>query len=99
MPPGEGLLRAALDAGLVVAVASNFDERLLAIAPRLDPLARAAAVFPSSEIGWRKPAAEFFRHLEARLGRPPAQLLYVGDDPELDVAAAANAGWQARLVG
>ena len=99
VPPGEGLLRAALDAGLVVAVASNFDERLLAIAPRLDPLARAAAVFPSSEIGWRKPAAEFFRHLEARLGRPPGQLLYVGDDPELDVAAAANAGWQARLVG
>ena len=99
VPPGEGLLRAALDAGLVVAVASNFDERLLAIAPRLDPLVRAAAVFPSSEIGWRKPAAAFFRHLETRLGRLPEQLLYVGDDPDLDVAAAASAGWQARLVG
>lgn len=96
---GDRLLQAAVDAGLVVAVASNFDERLLAIAPRLEPVARAAAVFPSSEIGWRKPAAAFFRHLEARLSRPPEQLLYVGDDPDLDVAAAANAGWQARLIG
>jgi putative hydrolase of the HAD superfamily len=96
--PGENLLRAAIDAGLAVAVASNFDERLLVIAPQVEPLARVTAVFPSSEIGWRKPAAAFFRHLEARLGLPPEQLLYVGDDPELDVAAAADAGWQARLV-
>jgi putative hydrolase of the HAD superfamily len=96
---GATLAQAAIDAGLVVAVASNFDERLLAIAPHLDPLARAAAVFPSSEIGWRKPAAEFFRHLERRLERRPDQLLYVGDDPDLDVTAAANAGWQSLLVG
>ena len=96
---GATLAQAAIDAGLVVAVASNFDERLLAIAPHLDPLARAAAVFPSSEIGWRKPAAEFFRHVERRLERRPDQLLYVGDDPDLDVTAAANAGWQSLLVG
>jgi putative hydrolase of the HAD superfamily len=82
-----------------VAVASNFDERLLAIAPHLDPLTRAHGVFPSSEIGWRKPAAEFFRHVERRLDRSPEQLLYVGDDPDLDVTAAANAGWRALLVG
>mgnify|MGYP002654784224 CR=1 FL=1 len=96
---GVTLAQKVIDAGLVVAVASNFDERLLAIAPHLDPLACVDGVFPSSEIGWRKPAAEFFRHVERRLERRPEQLLYVGDDPDLDVMAAANAGWQSLLVG
>jgi putative hydrolase of the HAD superfamily len=99
VPHGVTLAQTAIDAGLVVAVASNFDERLLAIAPHLDPLAHVAGVFPSSEIGWRKPAAEFFRHVERSLERRPEQLLYVGDDPELDVAAAFAAGWRAMLVG
>ncbi len=99
VPRGVTLAQTAIDAGLVVAVASNFDERLLDIAPHLDPLTRVAGVFPSSEIGWRKPAAEFFRQVERRLERRPEQLLYVGDDPDLDVMAAANAGWQSLLVG
>jgi REG-2-like HAD superfamily hydrolase len=96
---GAALAQAALNAGLAVAVASNFDERLLAVAPHLDLPASAAAVFPSSEIGWRKPSQAFFRYVEQRLGRPPEQLLYVGDDPELDVTAAMAAGWRAMLVG
>jgi len=99
VPRGVTLAQTAIDAGLVVAVASNFDERLLSIAPHLDPLTRVDGVFPSSEIGWRKPAAEFFHHVERRLERRPEQLLYVGDDPELDVAAAVAAGWRAMLVG
>jgi len=99
VPRGVTLAQTAIDAGLVVAVASNFDERLLSIAPHLDPLTRVDGVFPSSEIGWRKPAAEFFRHVERRLERRPEQLLYVGDDPELDVTAAVAAGWRAMLVG
>jgi putative hydrolase of the HAD superfamily len=99
-PVGRGmaLARAASAAGLTVAVASNFDERLLAVAPALDPGIRTGGVFPSSEIGWRKPKAEFFRHLEGQLGRRPGELLYVGDDPDLDVAAAAAAGWRSLLV-
>ena len=96
---GAALAHSAIDAGLVVAVASNFDERLLAMAPALDPLQRIDEVLPSSEIGWRKPAAAFFRHVERRLRRRPGELLYVGDDPDLDVAAARAAGWRAMLVG
>lgn len=96
---GPGLVRDALDAGLVVALASNFDERLLAIAPRLAPLDAAAYVFASSELGWRKPAVEFFRRVEERLGCGPRELLLVGDDPELDVAAGRRAGWHVLPVG
>jgi putative hydrolase of the HAD superfamily len=96
---GTALAQAAIDAGLAVAVASNFDERLLAVAPALDPLSRIEDVLASSEIGWRKPAVAFFRDLERRLGRLPAELLSIGDDPDLDVTAARAAGWQAMIVG
>ena len=95
---GRGLMRQAIDAGVTVALASNFDERLLAIAERLEPLSWVPHVFASSEIGWRKPAPEFFRWVERRLGCGPDEVLLVGDDPELDVAAAQRAGWRSLGV-
>jgi putative hydrolase of the HAD superfamily len=95
---GSDLVRRALDAGMTVALASNFDERLLAIAERLEPLSWVPHVFASSEIGWRKPAPEFFRWVERRLGCGPDEVLLVGDDPELDVAAARRAGWRSLDV-
>jgi putative hydrolase of the HAD superfamily len=96
---GRDLVRLAIDAGATVALASNFDERLLAIAERLEPLSWVPHVFASSEIGWRKPAPEFFRWIEQRLGCEPGEILLVGDDPELDVAAARRAGWRSLDVG
>jgi putative hydrolase of the HAD superfamily len=93
LPFGSGLMRAALDRGLTVALASNFDERLHAIAGLIEPLSWADQVFASSEIGWRKPAAEFFRTVERRLGCKPGEILLVGDDPDLDIAAGRHAGW------
>lgn len=98
LPGGADLVRAAADAGCVVALASNFDERLLAIAPHVDPLSRIDHVFASSELGWRKPAPEFFRRVEQLLGLGPDELLLVGDDPDLDVAAAQAAGWRSIRV-
>jgi putative hydrolase of the HAD superfamily len=95
---GRALVRQAIDAGVTVALASNFDERLLAIAERLEPLSWVPHVFASSEIGWRKPAPEFFRWVEQRLGCGPAEVLLVGDDPELDIAAARRAGWRSLGV-
>lgn len=90
---GPALVQQAIDAGLTVALASNFDERLLAIAGHVEPLSRVPHVFASSELGWRKPAVDFFRAVEARLACGPAELLLVGDDPELDLAAGRRAGW------
>jgi len=90
---GPTLVRQAIDAGLTVALASNFDERLLEVAGHVEPLSLVTHVFASSELGWRKPAPEFFRSVEARLGCGPKELLLVGDDPELDIAAGRRAGW------
>lgn len=95
---GADLVRQAVEARCTIVLASNFDERLYAIAGRMEPLCLADHVFPSAEIGWRKPAPEFFRVIERRVGCPPERLLLVGDDPLLDVAAARRAGWRALAI-
>lgn len=98
LPEGMHLVEDVKRAGGEVALASNFDERLFRIAGVVEPLTLADHVFASSELGWRKPAPEFFRAVEQRLGRRPEELVLVGDDPVLDIAAARNAGWEARAV-
>ena len=99
VPAGCRLLEAAHDAGLEVAVASNFDERLKPLAGLVEPLVGIDHVFASSELGWRKPAAAFFQTVESRLDRQPDELLLIGDDPRLDLSAARAAGWRAAAVG
>lgn len=44
------------------------------------------------DCGIAKPAPRIFHEACARLGLAPAQVLHVGDDPELDVAGARAAG-------
>ena len=99
LPEGVRLVEEAKRSGAVVALASNFDERLLEIARVVEPLTLADHVFASSEIGWRKPAREFFREVERRLGRSAEELVLIGDDPALDIEAARRAGWQAVSIG
>lgn len=84
--------------GGVIALASNFDQRLFHIAKSVYPLTSAKYVFASSELGWRKPAINFFRAVEHRLGRRSEELTLVGDDLELDIAAARRAGWHAHSI-
>ena len=98
LPEGVQLVEDLKRAGGEVALASNFDERLFAIARVVEPLTFADHIFASSELGWRKPAPEFFREVERRLARRPEELVLVGDDPLLDVAAARKAGWEARAI-
>jgi len=66
---------------------------------RLDP--RALVV--SDAFGLRKPRAEIFAEVVARLGVAPSETLHVGDSLRADVAGAANAGlrtaWITRRVG
>jgi len=95
VPAGRELVLAARAAGLPVALASNFDERLLGLAAAVEPLTLAGHVFASSELGWRKPSLEFFRAVEDRLGLRPDELILVGDDADLDIRAARRAGWHA----
>ena len=81
--------------GMRLAIASNFDRRLLAISHGHAPLRRCERCFISSEVGHPKPDRRFFAAIESQLGLTPAQLLLVGDDWTNDILGARAAGWQA----
>jgi putative hydrolase of the HAD superfamily len=93
-----GLLAELHRLGYRQALASNFDRRLrnviapLPIAPYVD------LIVVSSEVGWRKPAPEFFRGLAGTLRLPMDAILFVGDDLENDYKPAVTVGMQAVLV-
>ncbi|HEY2784845.1 MAG TPA: HAD-IA family hydrolase [Fimbriiglobus sp.] len=85
--------------GLKLGLASNYDSRLrsvLAGLPLLRPL--AARVIVSADLGWRKPAREFFAAVADAMGEPPERIAFVGDDRTNDYDAAAAAGMFAVLL-
>jgi putative hydrolase of the HAD superfamily len=84
--------------GLRLGLASNNDARLHGVVTGLPQLTGLGPRLVSSEIGWRKPAPAFFAAVARAAGLPPGQILYVGDDPECDHAAARAAGLQAVLL-
>jgi putative hydrolase of the HAD superfamily len=84
--------------GLRLGIASNFDSRLDGVLTSLPPLAACNERFISSQIGYRKPALEFFRTTQERLHVQPGEVLLVGDDWENDYQGALRAGWQAVLL-
>ena len=84
--------------GLVTAIGSNFDARLLTIARELTPLNQARAVFVSSQVGFSKPNPRFFRAIEKSLQLGPDQLMMVGDNPVSDIKGASRAGWKTLLL-
>ncbi len=92
-PDANDVIRAFHKRGLQQALASNFDQRLRGIIAMdvLDP------IIISSEIGWRKPAPEFFAHVIDALKLPAREILFVGDDRVNDFAAAARAGMHSVL--
>ena len=81
--------------GVATAVVSNFDGRLprildgLGLAPLLD-----AIVLPS-QVGAAKPDAAIFRAGLERLGVAAHEAVFVGDDPEEDLAPARRCGLRA----
>ncbi len=86
------------DRQIKIAIASNFDERLHSVCDGHAELKDVTARFVSSELGWKKPARQFFQSIAARLELDPASILMIGDDPAADIEAARSAGLQARLI-
>ncbi len=91
-------LQALRNAGLRLAVVSNWDERLPILLDRLrltdyfDPIVYSAA------LGVEKPNPEIFLHCAHLLGVPPSQILHVGDRALEDVEGALAAGMRALRV-
>ena len=54
------------------------------------------AIHYAADLGWAKPAAEFFRACEARSGFAPDEIFFI-DDKAANVEAARTLGWRAAL--
>ena len=91
-------LSALRTAGYRLVIASNFDARLHSVCRGHDVLSSIEQSFVSSEMGYRKPAKEFYSSLIARCGGRPSQILMIGDDPEHDVAGPIAANMHAMLI-
>ncbi len=86
-------MKALTEMGIDLCVGSNFDGRLRGVVQGLPELASwVDSLVISSEVGFRKPHASFFRAACDHLGLPPDRVLCVGDDVENDVRGAIRAG-------
>ncbi len=96
-PQAETLLRELTNRGVVLGMASNFDSRLRRVMDGHPELRQLRHLVISSEVGWRKPAPEFFEAMARTVELPPAKILYVGDDRVNDYEGARKAGMRAVL--
>lgn len=88
-------LRFLKSRGLMLLLASNFDQRLHAVKAGLRELDLIDSVVVSSEVGWRKPSANFFRDVSLHAGCEPGEILFVGDDLSADVIGSSQCGMHA----
>jgi putative hydrolase of the HAD superfamily len=91
------LLKSFEKHGYVLGLASNYDFRLRNVLAGKPELALLRHLCISSEVGWRKPAGEFFAAMSKLVGLPPEQIIHIGDDPVNDYQGAIAAGMHAVL--
>lgn len=91
-------LAALKQRGLLLAVISNFDSRLLAILDGLHIGASFADIFVSSMVGSAKPQPRIFDVALARYGLTADQALHIGDSETHDLQGAKNAGVRALII-
>ncbi len=91
-------LNRLLHKGLQVVIASNFDERLHRVCDGLNELQPVSHRVISSEVGWRKPAKQFFETVCERTGCQASEVLFVGDDPHNDIHGASSFGMPAVWI-
>jgi len=92
----DAALDAVHDFGVVTAMRTNgVQEQQEAKLAHLGLLGRIGPVFTAEGLGVAKPNPQAFHLVCAHLALPPGQVLYVGDDYEVDVLAARAAGLRA----
>ena len=89
------LLPRLRDAGVRLAVASNFDGRLPRLLEESGLAAHLETIVYSEEVGVEKPHPALFEEVLARLGLPATDVVHVGDSRRDDVEGARAIGMQA----
>lgn len=87
------------DAGVNLAVVSNFDNRLRPILEELNVAKLFNAIIISSEVGYEKPAPQIFEMALDQLGVDVSKAIHVGDDPRNDKIGANSLGIDSWLWG
>ncbi|KAJ0988324.1 hypothetical protein J5N97_006680 [Dioscorea zingiberensis] len=100
LPAGAyGSLCLLKDAGVKLAVVSNFDTRLRKLLKDLHVAHLFDAIIISSEIGYEKPAPEIFKAALDQIGMEAAKAVHVGDDEKADKNGANGIGIDCWLWG
>ncbi|KAF7092968.1 hypothetical protein CFC21_095410 [Triticum aestivum] len=87
------------DAGVKLAVVSNFDTRLRKLLKDLNVSDMFDAIVVSSEVGYEKPALEIFKIALEQIGVEARNAVHVGDDETADKAGANAIGLECWLWG
>ncbi|KAK6931219.1 Haloacid dehalogenase-like hydrolase [Dillenia turbinata] len=87
------------NAGVKLAVVSNFDTRLRKLLEDLNVLELFDAVIISSEVGYEKPDPEIFKAALAQVRVDAGRAVHVGDDEKADKQGAAAVGIDCWLWG
>ncbi len=94
----EALLDALADARLPFGVITNGSARQWRKLEGLGLIRRTGCLFVSETFGGKKPDRAIFEAAAAHLGIPPAQILFVGDNPTVDILGAQFAGMKATWL-
>ncbi len=94
----EALLDALADTRLPFGVITNGSARQWRKIDNLDLARRTSCLFVSETFGGKKPDRAIFHAAAAHLGVPPTEILFVGDNPAVDVLGAQAAGMKAAWL-
>ena len=94
-PGAEAAVETLSESGHVLAVLSNFDQRLRGLLRAFDLVERFDAITTPSDAGAAKPDRQIFDVCLKRLGMPGHRALYVGDRYDEDIEGARAAGLRA----
>lgn len=81
--------------GVTTGILSNNDDRLEPLIAEMPISSYIDHVFPASVIGFKKPSRACFGEVEKRINHRPSEVLFVGDDYDVDYRGAKDAGWHA----
>lgn len=92
------LLDALAERGIPWGIVTNGSANQLLKVRKLGLDERTSCIYVSEIEGVRKPAPEIFLRAAACLGVAPEAILFVGDNPEADIAGAAGVGMRTAWV-